>query len=251
MNYKNLLTEFIVNVISNRYSDFSFIYFFGSQINGVARKDSDIDLIIVFTKKTTPFHESFSEGGKIFDVFVFDAETLNYNIQICPKIGQYSTIEIICGSTVLPQATFESEHLKSCARYIENSAQWEVPDLDSVRYFLTSLIIDLEFCIDKREINFLAAELYKTLVEIILLKRGKGGYVRKHTARALKKFNPLMDEKLNNSLEKAISNADTADLVVLAKAVLAELGGELKDGFKKQMRESGRLPLVNPNKVIR
>jgi predicted nucleotidyltransferase len=237
------LKKLIVDVAVRRYPGHSFLFFHGSWAKGEAREGSDVDLIVVYEKQIKPYRETYYEENYLFDVFLMDAESLHLNIQTSKQIGQYAMLNSLCDCITLPKSTKISDHLLSLARKIASSSDWPIPNRDSIRYFLGCLLKDLRACSEENERNFLAADLYQTLMTVTLMLRGRGGHTSKHVARELRRVDPNIQSQLDHALKLSLISGETSLLIELGNAVLEKLGGELKAGFKVMLKESGRLPL--------
>jgi len=73
MNEQELINEFN-QIISNKYSDFKGIYFFGSRFKGNHKEDSDIDLVFIFDQvdkqKKDTIYDALSDLMYKYDIFI-------------------------------------------------------------------------------------------------------------------------------------------------------------------------------------
>ena len=86
MNVRSLIKEFN-RLISEKFSDFKGIYLFGSRAIGRAKKDSDVDLVLMFNEinKDKKYHvyDVLSDLMYKYDVFIdvqiMDEARLRFN----------------------------------------------------------------------------------------------------------------------------------------------------------------------------
>jgi predicted nucleotidyltransferase len=231
----------ISNAIEKYFKDCSFYFFHGSYFSGTPNENSDIDLIIVYKSAISPFRQKFVSDGFLFDVFVYDIETLNGALHQARVNGQFVTVAAVVHSETYPAPTPESKLIKNIAERVM-SAGYLFTNRVFFRQYMTNIIDDLfENDID-HEIVMLSIELYKSIVEFTLINSGFGVCSRKHAAQTLNHTDSQFHQELNLSLRTAI-NGNPAAIIVLGKKVLDILGGPLSDGFKMTLPEIVRMPL--------
>jgi predicted nucleotidyltransferase len=237
------LRALIVRVCRERYEGHAFVYFYGSNSRGEGAPDSDLDITVVFDRHTQPYREAFSDSGYLFDVFVFDAETLHFTIANARAIRHTTVLNIINSSIALPANTPLSVYLSTRARLA--LAQAPAPaNMLTIRAFLTNLLRDLRRAVDTYERNALAVDLYKTLSDVIFMQHGLGGDLRKHYSRALNEIDPAFYQRLSGEFEKTLRTDNAETFIAFAMQLLNDIGGELKEGFKLSLPHKNRLPIA-------
>lgn len=82
MNEKKLINEFS-KLLREKYKDFKGIYFFGSRAKGNYKKDSDIDLVLLFNEvnrdKKMDIYGILSELMYKYDIFI-DIHIMTYEM---------------------------------------------------------------------------------------------------------------------------------------------------------------------------
>lgn len=241
------LKEFIVDVCKRRYPGHSFVYFYGTHSRNEGELSSDIDISVVYLEKMGPYRESFVEEGLIFDVFVYDVETLNHKIASARALLQTTILNIVSSSIALPFATEESQFLIRRAKEELRRGPREIKETFQMagRLYLSNLIRDIVSSKSESERNFLAVDLFHTLANFAFTQHGIGGDVRKHYPRALQSIAPELFWKLNIALEKAIGARDFDPLIALAKDELEKIGGELRTNYKIPLSNANHLSIGN------
>lgn len=236
------ISDLILSVAAKRYPGFSFVLFHGSTSRSSGRPDSDVDLFVIYTDQRAPCRESFVEGGKVFDVFVYDAETLHFHLHTARRSWQTAVLDIVCSSVTLPNDNAISMYLRRSAERIRSTPP-PAEDPLMFRVLLTNLLRDLRLAQDRWEIQALAIELYKTLSIKVLREHGVGGHVRKHCRTALKAVEPAYCLQLDELFESTIRTGDSAGFVCLGERALNERGGALVSDFTIPLADGKRLPL--------
>jgi hypothetical protein len=232
----------ISDVAARRYPGHSFVFFHGSNSRNMGRSDSDIDLFVVFTQQRAPYRESFTEDSKVFDVFVYDAESLHYNLHAARQTLQTVVLDIVCSSVTLPHENATSTYLRKSAEQIRRSPLLpENPQ--TFRVLLTNLLRDLRLAQHRWDIQALAIELYKALVSKTLREHGIGGHVRKHSRAALIAVAPDYCVQLDTLFESTIRTGDASELIRFGEHDLDTAGGALVSDFIIPLQQGKRLPL--------
>lgn len=239
------LNGWVAEIASARYPGHAFVLLHGSSLHGTARADSDIDLIVVYTKDTAPYRQSFIEDGKIFDAFVYDAESLHYLLHAGRQNQQTVILDIVCASVTLPYETRASDYLRRSAqrlRLVPTSAPPQCGFLP-FRVAMTNLLRDLRATTQPQEVTALAIELFMSVSNHMLRIRGIGGHARKHWRRALEAADPDVLHDLESAFELAVRTNDTTALAIVGERALAQHGGQLVSDYTIPLGEARRLPL--------
>ncbi|WP_093391318.1 hypothetical protein [Rugamonas rubra] len=196
----------------------------------------------MFAEQRAPYRESFIEGGKIFDVFIYDAESLHYNLHAARHSWQTAVLDIVCSSITLPHENAISAYLRKSAERIRRSPP-PVEDPRTFRILLTNLLRDLRLAQHRWDMQSLAIELYKILAGNEMREHGIGGHVRKHCRAALMTVAPGYCTQLDELFELTIRTSDAADFIRFGERTLEKSGGALVSDFMVPLSEGKRLPL--------
>jgi predicted nucleotidyltransferase len=244
INTLDLLATEILKFVSFRYPIFTGIFFYGSHALGTPNSASDVDIIVVFEKPISPFREKISHDGLLFDVFLYDQESLHGALHIGRSENNFIVIDSISSAKILIDKKSALANLQESARFLRQKGPTQI-NIQSERQFLTGVIDDL--CADQADDEYRTAqlvELYTAVMGIQMKIRGMGGYSRRDAAKALSKGNENLARSLNMAFKQAILGKDV-DFIKLAQAILNDLGGPLRDGYRASIPDMPRIPLFD------
>jgi predicted nucleotidyltransferase len=231
----------IVNLMKERYKGSAYCFFYGSSACSVPKKNSDVDLIVVYNKTIHSYREKFIYNDLLMDVFVYDEESLSGTLHMARMNGKFVTVDAVKSAITLPAPTPESEKLKAIAQRVRH-AGYIFQNRAFMQQFITNILDDLEDCTVASESNMLCIDLYKSIAEIVLIGGGAGICDRKHAARELTAIDVELHQRLDNGLLRALSG-DIRPLVEVANEVLCKIGGPLRAGFHMNNTAVIRMPL--------
>ncbi|MYM83486.1 hypothetical protein GTP44_16170 [Duganella sp. FT50W] len=234
-------SSLIQNVLQSRYPGCDFAYFYGSASKQCHNADSDLDLLVVFTTAIQPFREKFVQDGILFDVFVYDAESLSGAIHNARTHGKFVTVDAVLEAMTLPAETPTSITLKTAASRVKR-AGFLFTQKSFFRQYVTSILDDLQDQLSDGERILLAVDLFKLVIDIALICHGVGLCTRRHAARQMERVAPAAYAALCDALNHAMAG-DTDALRTLARHHLDLLGGPLRDGFRQPITDAPRMPL--------
>lgn len=225
----------------SRYPGAQATMFYGSSAQGTARSTSDIDMLVIVKSPASPFREKFEQAGRIFDVFVYDAESLNGAMILERSAQSMVLINIVAGARIFPPSSALASSIQAAAIRLRNARSTTL-ELDAARHQITSLIDDIQDYGKEPGADRLMVELYKSIYDLALLSIGCGCFGGKHAARLLGQRNAALAKDLECGLVKAL-NGDPSSLLDLATTVLRGLGGELRQGYYAPLGAPIRVPL--------
>lgn len=231
----------ILDLLKERYVDSKYCFFYGSSATDEAKKNSDVDIIVVYAKTINSYREKFFYDEVLIDAFIYDEESLNGTLHNARLNGKFVTVEAVRSAITLPAPTAESEMLKTVAERIRK-AGYIFQQRTFIQQYITNILDDLEDCTVALERNMLCIDLFKILTEIILIGAGVGIHDRKHAARELTLFDANLHNRMDTALLKGLST-DSSELVSVASEILNKIGGPLRDGFHMAYPNSTRMPL--------
>jgi hypothetical protein len=176
----------------------------------------------------------------LFDVFVHDAESLNGALHSARLSGKFAIVDAVRNGVVFPQKTETSDLLQNIAQRVR-TAGFLFQHRNFVRQYITGVIDDISSSTCQLERTRVSIDLYSKTSEVALINLGEGICDRKYAAQALKRHRPEFQFSLDCALRKALDD-DPSELIELAKKVLDECGGELREGFRQSISPN-RMPL--------
>lgn len=241
------MSELVLRVSSKRYPGHSFVFFHGSHSRPGRNPTpaSDVDLLVIFTQDITPFRESFIAGGFLFDVFVYDAESINFLLN---DRRRHDTVllGVLADAIVLPTSTDQSQHLQAMARLRLLDTPVKT-DSSLLRHTIMSTLNSLEWCTDADQRTLLLVNTYKWVVKLLLRELGKAGHNNKHAVKAIESHAPGFFSGLNAALTDALQRQDVRHFSKVVEEIVAGHGGLPRQGFKFDLPAGHRLALSNSN----
>jgi predicted nucleotidyltransferase len=245
MNDRNIglksVQETIGRAIESGYKGSAFCYFYGSFAEGTNDEYSDVDLIIVYEKPIQPYREKFLFEGYLFDVFIYDAESLNGILNAARTTAQFTTVNAVLNSVTLPSETELSGQLREVAKRVKHVG-YIFQNKAFRQQYITNILDDLKTSTKKNERHMLCVDLYRSMVDLILMMSGAGSHSRKHAARELTEYDPEFHARLDAAFIQALTD-DITPLTDIADEVLKPLGGALREGFRMNYSDITRIPL--------
>lgn len=232
----------VIDFVSANYANFSAIMIFGSSSDGHVGPLSDIDLFILFREPIHPFREKKLFNGRLFDIIVYDFETLNGLVHLARRGDDTVILEIVTSARVLPVELPETQYLKRAALAVRRLPPI-MQDVMDWRQYLTGVCDDIRASGCSAEMSLLSVELFRTIIKLVLQILGSGGYRKRQAIAVLRNYDPAYLEKLNLALTTALGGAPEK-LIECAEQLLEQLGGPLSDGFRMRLQDTIRIPLV-------
>ena len=235
------IEELVLDFTASRYPGHSFVLLFGSASCGQQNSRSDIDVIVVYREPIQCFREKVNYRGALFDVFVYDLESINTHIHMARSGGNATMLEIILTAHPLPLQTKDFELLQHAAHRIKSLPPL-AQDTTSVRQYLTSCIDDLKSSSDSLESKAIAIEIYRVIEDAILMAIGSGGFRKKYAARAIKSHDTEYYTRTLDALKKSL-DGENEQIISVGEELLEQFGGELREGYFRSLPEVVRMPL--------
>ena len=204
-----------------------------SVLRGEGTATSDLDVVIITGREDAPFRQSFMWEGWPVETFV---HTETSYLDFFAKVrGRYEpTLEMMCAEgVVLRDRDGLADRIKETARRELEAGPEPLTQraIDRMRYTITDLMDDLIGSERPEESFFIAGRLAEECVSLVLLRNrrwlGKGKWV----LRALRRFDPVMAERLGNAVALFCSTGSKDDLLTFAKEALEPVGGRLFEGY--------------------
>lgn len=231
----------IADELTLRYGRHDFALFYGSMAapDRPLTPRSDIDLIVVYEHDIEPYREIFTAHGIKFDVFVYDAGSLHFQIR---HARRNVLLDMVADAIVLPRPHPTATYLKALA--IQMAAMPMAPfNSAPTRLLIGNTVDDLEFSTDPVERNCMVVELYKLLFDLQLTGLGKQGWNKRHAIAELRQRAPHFIASLDQALTASQTDGDVRPMLALANEIVCAFGGQVGDGYQAPLGDGRRLPL--------
>lgn len=232
-----------MDMISNHYKGYYFLFFHGSRTTQLAKEDSDYDVIIVYKENIKPFREKFKCGEFEIDAFIYDEESLHFELLYQFKNGNSRLSQILSKSIVLPEKKEESVFLINIANeLLKIKHHPSVSLLIRHRISLRNTIRDIENSSFGNARIILSICLIKHVMEVLLLLNNKAGEQRKFLTISLEECEEKFFNEIYTIFSNTIINNDFSTLITMAEDVIARLP-EDNTSTVVYLPERGRIPL--------
>lgn len=238
--------QLILDVLSARYDQPFFCFFFGSHAFGRGDVDSDIDVIVVLSNVANAYRETFSSNGFLFDANVHDPETLHFLMRSEQRNSFAIMASKVDQARVLPEPCELSSMLKEVARQVLDSGppppqNWDVP-----RRYLTAFASDLERCADAHEQQIIAMDLYMKIMDVFMRSHGQFPFQGRYLVRAVKSFDTAFFDRAQSAVARLFQDGSVSPMIQVTREVLDLIGGPLTGGYRQDYSAKCRLPLPEP-----
>lgn len=242
VNTPELLATEIAEFVSLRYPIFIGVFFYGSHALGTSNAESDVDIIVVFEEPISPFREKVLHEGRLFDVFLYDQESLHGALHMGRSENNFILVDSVSSAKILIDKKSTLACLQKSAKILRQKGPIQI-NIQSERQFLTGVIDDLCAGLTSDECRTAQlVELYTAVMGVQMKIRGLGGYSRRDAAKSLSILNESLARSLNMAFKQAIIGKDF-EFIKLAHAILNDLGGPLRGGYRASIPDMPRIPL--------
>lgn len=211
-----------------------------SVLRGEGTATSDLDVVIITGREEAPFRQSFIWEGWPVETFVH-TETSYPDFFARDRDRYEPSLEMMCAEgVVLRDRNGLAERIRETARQELEAGPEPLTQraIDRMRYSITDLIDDLMGSVKPEESFFIANALAEESVRLLLLRNrrwlGKGKWV----LRALRRFDPAIEERLSGALALFCSTGSKDELLAFANGVLEPVGGRLFEGYYDSGKDS-------------
>ncbi|WP_370933904.1 nucleotidyltransferase domain-containing protein [Amycolatopsis sp. cg13] len=199
----------------------------GSVLTDRRTPTSDLDLVVVTGPRDAPCRQSFTWENWPVEALVHDEATLRAYcadnlVRRWPGIPRL----IAEGALVADDGLGTRLQAEMRQRLAAGPAAATSGELDAQRYDLTDLLDDLAGASDPAEIAFIAARVLTKTAQLALLAGQHWQGTGKWLWRELHDHDPRLAEQL------ATAAPDASRLGAVARAVLDQTGGPLRDGYQ-------------------
>jgi hypothetical protein len=208
----------------------------GSVVAGTPTSTSDLDVVVVIPDEDdVPWRESFTHAGWPVELFVHSERTLRDFFDRDVRQRRPSMIRMWLQGRLLADADGIGSTLKSDARRLFDAGYGGADDkeLRKLRYLATDLLKDLEGEPLGPESAFVAPTLAVALCHLRLLDAGRWVGTGKWMFREANLLDPEWTAALVDALRMQ-ATGDAVPLIQVAVTTLADVGGELFDGYTER-----------------
>ena len=214
----------------------------GSVLTDDATPTSDLDVTIVLDKGvvvastglTAPYRDTLEHEGWVVEAFVHDRDSLEHYMAKDVARRQPTLMRLVAESRVLLDRDGVAGGLVARARELLDAGPppYDETELAMARYALTDLLDDMAGSDREDELAYLAGLVVSETAALALAAGGEWSGRGKGLARALRRVDPDLAERLVNGQRHVVVYGDTAVLHRAAVDVLMRVGGPLLVGHR-------------------
>ncbi len=206
----------------------------GSVLTADRTPTSDLDVVVLLDGPPAPYRETFEDQRWVVEAFVHTRESLDRFWALDAERRVCSLLRMCAESVVVadPDGVAAELQAAAAARIAAGPPPLTRSEVDAMRYTLTDLLDDLAGCDAEDELVFLAGAVLRHTAELALAAAGRWGASGKALARALRRAEPDLAERLVDGHRHVVVYGDTAVLHRAAVDVLLRVGGPLMDGYR-------------------
>lgn len=236
--------DIINRVVGKKYNDAKTIFWAGSIAREEGNDRSDLDLVVVYNNISNAYREAFIYEEWPIDVFVHDAETLQYFIEESRTgSGISGTISMILNGQEITSSTDFSKNIKKVAQEVFDIGPlpWDDNRIEKERFLITDILEDIKYPMSRSEQIASASKLYEMLAQFYFRSQNKWCASGKSIIRYLEREDTKTALEFSESFEVIFQTGESAGLAELTKKILKPFGGLLWDGFKSDAPKEYRL----------
>ncbi len=208
----------------------------GSFVRGDATTTSDLDIVIVLGEGSTIYRENFEHDGFLIETFVHtEASVRRWTLEREVPERRPALARMVVEGRVIVDRLGTAERLQEwCAAVLDaGPAPPTSQEIADARYGITDAVDDILGGLAPGEVAQVAPALAAALGRLELLRGGHWLGSGKWLHRRLAACDAELAERLADATVRAVSG-NPADLVALAEARLAPVGGFLRGGYRQE-----------------
>jgi len=211
----------------------------GSLIRGEGTATSDADLLLLTDRTDAPFRESFLGDGLPVEAFVHTVASYQaYALADCRQ-GNPTMPGICAEGVVIRDRRGFAEKLQSAAHDLlrQGPPPLTAAEVDDHRYRLTDWVEDLEGLAPQGHssaLDFVVDALVPAFAVFWLRRRKRWTGTGKWLWRHLDSADSMFSERLAQAAQRARGQGGPADLIGVVDEELAQAGGRLFAGYRRQ-----------------
>lgn len=217
--------------VNEKFPQCDFAILAGSASRGEETPTSDLD-IIIFINDTNSFRESFVSQNWRIEVFVHNYHSYMEEFKSEKEKGRPVLGNMISeGIPLLDHKNYESVKQAAVNHVLEGPKRLTEDFIHSSRYFICDLLDDFSDAKDHQEalitINMLSLQVADFVLRYNNEWSGRGKGLRK----ALKRFDPVLNNEFFDSLDQFYVNHNKQPFVDFVNKVYEPVGGLLFEGY--------------------
>jgi hypothetical protein len=208
----------------------------GSIAGGRATASSDFDITVLAPSGYSVLRDTTRQDGRLVEWFVHTPETVG---RFLSEPDRRAVMAHVYGEgVILFDRTGAGAELAAQAREIiaAGPQSRDEAEREAMRYQLTDALDNLTDAVDPFEQLADAAVLFDAASELLCELRGGWVGRGKWQPRRLLAADPVLGRRLLDAHLSLARTGDATELCDAAAAVLAEAGGQIREGFRREWR---------------
>jgi predicted nucleotidyltransferase len=207
----------------------------GSVATGTTTETSDLDIVVLHTRRRANYAETIRFDGWLIESFVYDEESLHEWFD--REAQQRRAVAIAMWAEGIPltdgDATADVQRVAR-ERFVAGPAAFTPVELADRRYALSTALDDLEDARRMGEAYLTASDVFQRSAELLLGSNGRWQGASKWLLRRLDEFE---DPEARRLIDWADDSAHSPTvLAVIARDVLTRSGGRLQEGHVRRAK---------------
>lgn len=230
-------------LLETRYQGAETIFVAGSVVRGEATTYSDLDLVVLYPKIKAAYRESFFHRDWPVEAFIHDPETLRYFFQKVDRpIGRATLAEMISEGQEIPGPSEFSDQVKKLAIDVlrEGPPPLSEGEIQDLRYHISELIDDIREPRSKQELIAAATLAYNELANYYFRASRNWTGSGKALLKRMRKTDPVFARRFSEAFDVLFAAGQPARVIELAEELLAQQGGFLFDGYRRDVSADWR-----------
>ncbi|PEY29026.1 nucleotidyltransferase [Bacillus cereus] len=205
----------------------------GSVTRGEATKTSDLDIVILDSRLSNCYRESFFSNGWPVEVFVHNFKTYKEYFKSDCKRGRPCLPQLVSEGIILKGKEEIVTGLKQEAQQLLNEGpeKWTEELMRQKRYFITDALDDFIGATKREEELFIANQLAGLVHEYVLRVNGQWVGNSKWFIRVLRKYDESFAEEFVEAFDHFYKTGEKLKLIDFIERTLEKYGGRLFEGF--------------------
>ncbi|HEY9844037.1 MAG: nucleotidyltransferase domain-containing protein [Candidatus Sericytochromatia bacterium] len=224
-------------LVTQEFPDCLAAFLAGSVIREEHTPTSDLDMVIVTeSDAAAPYRRSLFRGGWPVELFVNTPASLRRFLASDCARRRPSMPQMCAEGLIVWQTDDWAERIKDEAVQLLTAGPPPLSEDEALvaRYHISDLLEDLRGSQRPEESIFIAPLLAEAAINFHLVSKGHWQGQGKWLHRALKKVDPLLADRLVESLQRLYCDRLVLPLIQLVEELLAPSGGPLFDGYYSQ-----------------
>jgi hypothetical protein len=224
--------------VADRFAGARAAFVGGSVLTDDITPTSDLDVVVILAGPPAPCRETFEHEGWIVEAFAHTRESLDgwWAREIAER--KSSLLRMCAESRVVADPAGIAAEIQATAaeKLAAGPPALTGEELAALRYGLTDKLDDMAGCDREDELVYIAGDVVRATASLALAAGGHWGAGGKALARAVRRADPDLAERLVDGHRHVTTYGDTVVLHRAAVDVLMRVGGPLLVGHRVQGR---------------